>query len=396
MAAESVLGWDAAYVLATEATFGTTPLPAASQAFEAFSIDMGPMEVGDVRGKKDRSSGRGMQGAFVEGRVKPIPFSIEASVKSRAAVDTVPQESALYRAGGLTQTVSGGVSVAYSLGATPKETANSFAGVSIYRALGKGVAVYEAEQLRGGVVKTISWSGGDKELTVKAAGEAIGKYHQGYSSSITLAAAGTLSLVFANAEEGYRFGLGYYLVESEAIQITAMNYTTFTATIARGIFGTTAAAHAAKPLTPYIPTLTYLGSPISEGNTVTATLDSVALRAMAFNIDLTTGMDMLPGESGSKYVQDAKVLRYDLKGSIRLVLAREQVALLGKAKQRNTCALSVVQSTGTAGGIVTFSMPYCEVVPLKVPDTTNDVAIVDCALRVRDNSGNDAFTMTCT
>lgn len=395
MASESVNAWDAAVLIVSESTFGTVPNPATAQSFEAITTDMGQMEVGDVRGKKDRSSGRGMQGAFVEGRVKPIPFNIEASVKSRSAADTTPQESALYRAAGLTQTVTGATSVAYTLPATPIQTSNSFAGLSMYRALGKGSYIYEAEQLRGGVVKTLDWSGGDKELMIKASGEAIGKYELGYSASVTLADNSGTTLTFANAEEAYRFGFGWYLIESEVVKITARPTTT-TATIARAQLSTSAAAHAAQPMIPYLPTLTYAGSPVSEGGTVTVTLDGVTLRAMSFGITLTSGMDLLPGESGSKYVQAPKAVRYDLKANVKLVLAREQVSLLGKARDRNTCAVTIVQSTGTAGGINTFSMPYTEVMPFKVPDTANDVAIVDVALRVRDNSGNDAFSYVMT
>ncbi len=394
MSGESVAGWDQAGLIVSEASFGTTVAPAATQAFEMISCDTGPMEVGEVRGKKDRSGGRGMQAAFVEGRVKPIPFSLEASVKSRAANTTVPQESALYRAAGLTQTV-GGSSVAYTIPAAPIETANSFAGVSLYRALGKSPYVYEAEQLRGGVIKTLNWSGGDKELMLKASGEAIGKYHLGYSASVTMLI-GATTIVFTDAEEGYRFGLGWYQCESEILLITAMNYTTFTATVTRAQISTAAAAHTSVPLRPYLPSLTYAGSPISEGGTVSSVLDGVTLRTLSFGIDLTTGMDMLPGESGSKYCQAPKAVRYEAKSNLKLVLSREQVALLGKAKQRNTCALTIVQSTGVAGGIVTFSLPYCEVQPFKVPDTANDVAIVDVALRCRDNSGNDMFSFTLT
>lgn len=395
MAGESVNGWDAAVLAVSEATFGTTPVPASSQSLEFITCDTGQMEVGDVRGKKDRSAGRGMQSGFVEGRVKPIAWSLEASVKSRAAVATVPQETALYRAAGLTETVNGGSNVTYTTPAAPIQTANSFAGVSLYRVLGKAPYVYEAEQLRGGVVKSLEWTGGDKELMLKCAGEAIGKYHLGYSASVTMLI-GDGIITFASVEEGYRFGLGWYQCQSEIMLITAMNYATGVATVSRAQISTAAAAHTTQPLVPYIPTLTYAGSPISEGATVSVVVDGVTFRALSFGITLTTGMDMLPGESGSKYVQAPKAVRYDAKAQVKLVLAREQVSLLGKAKARNTCAVTIVQSNAAAGGVATFSLPYTEIMPFKVPDTANDVAIVDVAVRVRDNSGNDAFSLVLT
>ncbi len=392
----SVLAWDMAALVAGEASFGTITDPAASQAFECMSFKTGVgVAVGEVRGKKDRNVGRNMQSGFVEGRVKPIAWNIEASVKSRAANDTVPRESALYRGGGLTQTVNGGASVVYTLPAAPIETANSFASVSLQRLFGKSPYVYEAEQLRGGIVKALSWNGGDSELMLKASGEAADKYLQGYSASVSMLI-GDVTLTFADAEEGRRFGLGYYQVESEIIKITARPSTT-TATISRAQLSTAAAAHAAVPMRPYIPTLTYAGSPIAEGGTVTCTLDGVAPRVLSFGIDLTTGLDSAPGESGSKYIQRAVVKRNDIKVKLKLALSQDiGVSMLGKARDRNTCALTLVQSTGAAGGIITFSLPYTEVMPFEVPDTQNDEAIVDVSLRVRDNSGNDAFTLTYT
>lgn len=393
----SVLAWDMAALAVSEATFGVVPDPAAAQAFEVHNFKTGPgVAVGEVRGRKDRTAGRNMQAGFVEGRVKPLPWSIDTSVKSRAAVDTVPRESALYRAAGMTQTVNGGTSVVYTLPAAPQETANSFASVSLTRLFGKSPYTYEAEHLRGGVVKTLSWTGGDTELMLKAAGDAADKYLMGYSSSVTLADGAGLTLTFANAEEAYRFGLGFYQIENEVIRITARPTST-TATILRAQLSTAGAAHAAQPLRPYIPTLTYAGSPIAEGGTVTCTFDGVTLKVLSFGIDLTTGMDHGPLESGSKYATRVVTKKNELKVRLKLAVQHDTgVSLLGKARDRNTCALTLIQSTGSAGGVVTFSVPYTEVEAFELPDTENDEAIVDVNLRVRDNAGNDSMTITAT
>lgn len=388
-----VNSWDQAALVAAETTFGVVPDPLAAQAFEVINFKTGVgVAVGEVRGQKDRNPGRGMQKAFIEGRVKPLPWSIETSVKTWTPGQAVTRETPLLRGAGMTETQVSST-IEYTLPAAPIETALSFASVSLLRLFGKSPYVYEAEQLRGGVIKSLSWSGGDSELMLKASGEAVDKYVLGYSSSVTLADGAGLTLTFANAEEGYRFGFGFYQIESEVIKITARPTST-TATILRAQNGTTGAAHAAKPIRPYIPTLTYVGSPISEGGTVTTTLDSVALRTLSWGVDFTTGMDLLPGESGGKYVQGVKALRYDVSARLKLVLPFAQVSLLGKARDRNNCALTIVQSTGTAGGIVTFSMPFTEVVAFAVPDTANDVAIVDVVLRVRDSVGNDALKVT--
>lgn len=390
MASEPVLSWDMVGMFSTETTFGTPIALAAAQAQEVISFTTGPAELGDIRPKRDRNQGRGMQNGWVEGRVKPIAWSVEKSVLSRAAATTVPHESVFYKAAGLTETV-GGASVAYTLPAAPVQSS-----LSGYRVFGKGLTAYQGEQIRGGLVKTLSWSGGDKELTLKAAGEAIGKYHLGYAASITFASDSDTNVTFASAEESYRFGLGTYLIESEAITITSCNYGSGVHVCTRGALSTSAVAHAGKPLRPYLPTLSY-GSdlPLSEALATTVTIDSQAIRCLSFGVDLTTGLDMLPGETGSKYVQGFVAKRYDAKLTLRVAMKREDVSLQGKATQKKAVAATI--ATGSAaGGIVTFSAPYCEIDAFQTPDTANDEMICDIVLRTRDSAGNDALSVTLT
>ena len=390
MSAEPVNGWDVVGMFSTETTFGTTIDLAAAQAQEVISFTTGPVAAGEFRAKKDRGQGRGMTNGWVEGRQKPISFAVEKSVLSRAAAVTVPHESVFYKAAGLTETV-GGANVVYSLPAAPVQSS-----MSAYRVLGKGLNAYEGEMLRGGLIKTLSFSGGDKELTLKASGEAIDKRQLGYAASVTFASAIDTDVTFASVEESYRFDLGVYLIESEAITITATNYATGVHTCTRASLGTSGAAHNTKPLRPWLPTLSYgTDTPLSEALSTTVTLDSQVIRCLAFNVDLTSGMDMLPGETGSKYVQGFKSVRYDVKSGLKLVMKREDVSLMGKVRQKKACALTI--ATGSAaGGIVTFGLPYVEIDPFTVPDTANDVSIIDVSLRVRDSAGNDALTITLT
>ena len=390
-----VNAWDSRALLATESTFGTTPTPAsvaayAARAVEFINLKMGPVEVGQVRPKKDRNLGRGMQSGFVEGRVAPIAFTLDLSVKSRSAVDASLKELAVYKAAGLKVTTNTGTSVVLSTVATPIETAD-FASMSIERPQGSGLAVYEKETIRGGVVKSLKWEGGDKELSLSAAGVGIGKTTSGALESVSLLI-GDASVSFT-AEESYRITAGYYLCESEIILVGAVTPGSTSAAITRAQLSTSAAAHTNKPMQPYLPTgIAFTGTPIAEP-VCTVTVDGVTLRAMSFSIDLTTGLDLLPGETGSKYVQGAKEVRYDVKPAVKMVLHADDVALVGKVTARKLVALSISQGTA-GGGRVTFSLPYCEIAAPEVPDSVNDIAIVDLTFRVRDNSGNDALNVT--
>lgn len=405
MSANPVNSWDTLALAATETTLGTTPTPASTAAYaalavEAISCSMGPAEAGVVRPKQDRALGRGMQSGWVEGRVQPIDWTLDASLKSRAAADTSPPLLALFKAAGLKVTTSAGVSVTLAPSPQPIESGD-FAGASLTRFEGSGLACHLAETLRGCVTRTLRLEGGGGELLAKLAGVGVGKSTasgqaavQGRLDSITLANNTATSLTIS-AEESYRLGLGYYLCESEIIQVTACTPGGTSATIVRGALASTAAAHTSQPLVPYRPTPTFTGSPIAEPVS-TVTLGGVATRCRSWNVELATGMDLLDPETGTRYSQGAKYGRYDLKVGMQLVLSGDQVSLLGKVAARPTLALALVQGTG-AGGIVTVNVPYCEVTSFAVPDTANDIAVVDVALRTRDSAtGNDAYSIVLT
>jgi hypothetical protein len=236
---------------------------------------------------------------------------------------------------------------------------------------------------------------GDRELLTKFGGACIGKYHLGYSASVTLADGSVTSLVFADAEEGYRFSEGWYQVESEVIKVTGMNYATFTATIARAQLSTSGAAHSAQKLYPYFPSVSYSGSPLSEVN-CTVSLGGQTIRFQSFEISFTSGLDLGPGETGSRYIQTPIVKRYDCKAKLKGLMRREDIALAGKATQQlSPVALSIVCGSGVAG-IVTFSAPYCEIDAFPYSDDANGPQMVEVPLRMRDNSGNDMLTVTYT
>lgn len=394
MSGEPISAWDTRVLVASEATWGTTPAMAAAQGLETISCKVGPIEQGRTRAKQDRALGRGHTAGFVEGRVEPMPIEVLTSVKSRADADDSPKELALYRAGGLLQTINGSTNNVFTTPADPIGSA-AYAGLSLFRAHGPDVYRYYAEQLRGGVVKNFEWSGGDKELTLKAGGAVMGKYSLGYVPSITLAN-GVGTTLALTAEESYRIAPGYYQVESEIILVeggvAAIGATS--RTIARAQLASSGVAHTAVPMYPYMVAPTYSGSPISEAN-CTFTLGGVAMRALAATVTLETGMDHLPGETGSAYVQGVKAGRYKWGVTLKTVLHREEPAWAGKVNRNISMALTLVFGTGT-GAIATFSFPQGRLHPFEVNDSGNE-EIVDLTFEPRDSStGNDAGAFTLT
>jgi len=396
MSSKPVNSWNTSLLVMPEVTFGTVPTPASTAAYAALALEiinanLGPAgELGLTRGKQDRNQGRGMQNGFVEGRVTPIEFNVVTSVKSRATADAAPLELALYKAAGMSGADTGST-YTVSLVGTPIDSGD-FVSVSLRRQLGIGTAAAEAETLRGCVVRNLRWEGGDKEVMLTASGAGIGKYTFGAIDSITLADGSGTSLTIT-AEESYRLGLGYYLCESEIIAVTATTAGATSATIARAQLGTTGVAHSAKPLRPYLPSLAFTGSPISEANT-TVSIDSIDdFRLLSWSVDFVTGMDLLDGETSSRYIQGPKSVRYDVRINVRLLLNGDQVSLLRKATARKLVDVNLQQGTGS-GSIITIASSYCEVEPFVVPDTNNDVAVCDVTFRVRDDSsGNNALSI---
>lgn len=193
MATSPINGWDRRLGAASESSFGTPPPPADVAAYAAYfgevvTANLGPVEQGVTRPKRDRGPGRGNTGGYVEGRVQPIPFTVDLSVRSRSAIDADPRvlEKVLYKAAGLKKTTNSSTSVVYSPSATPIESGD-FGSATLFGFLGSGAAAFETEWLRGCVARTLRWEGGDKEVMLRASGIGIGKLASGSLDSITLA-----------------------------------------------------------------------------------------------------------------------------------------------------------------------------------------------------------------
>lgn len=395
--ANPVNAYDMTLLAASESTFDTYTQPLAAQALEVINANLGPSSgVGQVRPKKDRPTGRGMQNEFITGDVDPFPFVVEYSQKSRAAIDSNAKDLVFMKAAGLTHTVNAATSTVLSLGATPIES-GAFASCQLIRYLGHGAdGLHQAEVLRGGVVKEIIWSGGDKEMNVKVSGAGVRKTHIGRLDSVTFAN-GSVSTYTPSTSDFRKVGeWGDMQIESEIVQITkTVGSTDFN--VNRAIYSSSGVAHTAKPMYPYMPpSITYTGSPISEA-TASCILGSISpMRIMNWEVAFTTGLDHLPAETSSAYRQGAKSLRYDLKVKLKMVLSVDRVDLLGYALVRDNLSLTLSQGTGT-GGIWSLTAPYCEVVAFSAPDTAGEIAIVDVELRCRENStGNNAFSITLT
>ena len=93
MGLNPVNAWDTVIAVAQETVLGVPVAPASTTAYglqllEIINASVGPAEVGVIRPKQDRAQGRGQQSGWVEGRIVPIAWNVDTSLKTRAAVDT--------------------------------------------------------------------------------------------------------------------------------------------------------------------------------------------------------------------------------------------------------------------------------------------------------------------
>lgn len=394
--------FDILLLAASEAALGTTPTPANQAAYgalamEVVTVQLGASETGVIRAKQDRGLGRGMQNGWVEGRVAPIEWSIDTTLKSRADADDPSVLLPFFKAAGFGETISNGVSATYAPVANPFDAGGGpFASMSLTRFSGSALATYMAEILRGAVVRQLVIEGGGTEVMTRWSGVGVGKLTQGGMASATFANDSGTTLTHTS-DESYLLQPGYYLIESEVILVGAVTPGATSTTVTRGQLGSTAAAHAAKPLLPYRPTaVTFTGAPISEANS-TVTLDGDSYRCRSWTVTINTGVDLLEAETGSKYSQGAKYTRFDCTISLQLVLSGDRVDMANRARARVNQALTITQGTG-AGNIVTITAPNCETVAFTPPDSNTDVAVVDVQLRLRDGAsgGNDMFSIVLT
>lgn len=393
MSANPIPAVNMGVLVGSESAYGTTPSLDGATLLECIELNMGPTELGVIRPKRDRVPGRGMTNAYIEGRQQPIDFTISGSMRARSAGDAAPDELQIYRAGGLLGADAGSN---YTLTLPANPLAAAFASVSLYRALGRASTEdgLEAELLEGCAVRSLNWRGGDQELIYTAQGQGRRKYTLGSLDSVTLGD-GSGTTLSHTAEESYRLTTGYYIIESEVILITAVGYGTTSSTITRARLSTSGAAHTAKPMFPYFfPSWSAnTRAPISEAVS-TVTIGGVATRCTSFQVDVTTGIDLLPPETGSKYSQGVKVLRYEVKARCGLIAKGNDVRFIHRAAQRVATSVTFVQGTGT-GGTVTFAMPYCEIDAPTLPAPANDTIAFELSLRARDDGdGNNALTIT--
>lgn len=389
-----VNGWDRASYAWPSGSEPTSVVNRSAAGLALITMDTGPAaSLGVIRDSPDRATGRTVRNQWLEGRVAPIPWTVVGSVKKRAAVDSASIEAVLLKAAGLVATTNAGTSVVLSYDSAPID-GGAFVPADLQRIIGTAPAASESEVLRGCAVQTLTIEGGDKELRYTFEGTALSKESQGTIETLTVdSSATTISLGSAAAARAA--GVGYYQCESEIIRVTAVDYATGDLTVVRAQMSTSAASHTSKPAYPLRAPPTYATTPITEAMTTNVEIAGVSLRATSWRAKLQTGMEALPGETGSKFSQGHLARRTDMAIEIAVIAKGEDLKLIQRAAQRDTVAVKLEQGT-VAGGKFALSAPYCELDMPTLTEPENGPAEFALTFRCRENSGNDMFTITLT
>jgi len=402
MGANPVPGYNAVFFAADETTLGSPVAPANTAAFAAQAIstikaDTGGAQTPVRRGKQDRGLSRDMQDGFVSGRNAPVPWSVMTSLKSRAAVDDPPRELGLWKACGFLRTVNAATSYVLTPSNTPIASLDLIT-QSLTRILGRAPGEMELERLFGAFAESVRIEGGDKEVMLTFSGQAQAKAIGTAIAAATVADGSTTSITIT-AAESYAFAPGYYLWGSEVVLVALPTYGGTSLTIARAQLGTTGAAHSAQPMYPYIPAgISYGGAPVSEALTTNFLFDGGSFPVLNWAVDIKTGLQAGPGETGSAHpFRVLKANRIDVAPTLTFLLKGDDVRKFNKAASVTSLACSIVQGT-TAGGVITISLPYCELVAPKVDDNANDSVVVSASLRVRGSGAAtpDSFSIILT
>lgn len=396
MALNKVLnGWDRASYAWPNGSEPSSVANYSAAGLAFITMDTGPAGIlGVIRDLPDRAIGRSMRSGWIEGRFAPVPFNLVACVKQRSAVDAAPIEQVLLKAAGLTVTVNAGVSVTLGYNSAPID-AGTFVPADVQRILGSSPAAVEMELLRKCCVKTLTIEGGDKELRYTFAGEALSKETQGTIETLTVADGVTTTINLGSASAARAVGLGWYQCESEIIKVTAINTGTGALTVLRAQLGTTGAAHSAKPAYPLRAAPTYATTPIAESLTTNCEIAGVPVRVTSWKFTLQTGIEPLPGETGSKFSQGFLSRRVDPTLEVAIIAKGEDLKLIQQAALRDLVTAKVEQGT-SVGGKFSLLCSYCEIDMPTFSEPENGPSEVALSFRIRENSGNDMFAITLT
>jgi hypothetical protein len=303
----------------------------------------------------DRTDNRASRSLYerIDGKYK-VDWEIDSYVIPSGTAGTAPDQEDLYQAGFGTETVSGGVSVTYSLNSTQSGRQT----VSLTR-----WAQIVMETLRGCNVNSIKFSGkGGDPFMVNFKGQAWGLCYTGSSTLNGAVVASATNIVQTvdqyNFEAHATFGsivqVGANTNGGTGYMVTGRSGASLT------LEASSSSADAADVL-PYAPSETCVGSPIG-GIVGSLTVDSVSIPIVGFEVELNNNDKVIDDESFVSGPTEIIPGARSVTGSFDIRIRRDMTRYIGHRKNSSftTRDIALVMGT-TAGRIATINIDYAEV-----------------------------------
>jgi len=232
----------------------------------------------------------------------------------------------------------------------------------------------------------MSWSGAE-EGTFQFSGGSKDEVHTfransgstvGGNTSIVLALAryddhfqenSVVAILQADGTLDSNGGVGY--------RVTNVNTLTHTLTVDAIVV----AAHTNRPIVPFSPTKTVVGTPVT-GIVGTLSIGGRNYRVISCSITLNNGTKALNDEFGYDGVSDYLMGPRRITGSIQFRVYEESVALYPDAKAFTRTALVLTSGSPAADGTqVIASLPNIEIEPFNVDAPETEEGVVDATFR---------------
>lgn len=321
----------------------------------------------------------------LKGRKTPGDWSANTYIKPSGTKGAVPEADVLFECAMGDKDVTGGVSVVYSL-------ANQLDAFSMWVKKGhtafafRGCTVQGAEWgVSGDAIAGASWSGNYMEQMWAGTIVATGSYSGG-ESEITLPPGGAqlyTTGMFIEVGDDDNSGAGY--------QITAVNYTNDTLTIAPVLAG---APGATPEVAPWMPTASAeVGTPV-HGKLGMVTISGADAVILSAGVTLTNNIKYYLDEKNNTWTAQrfGRPTVRNVEGNLELYFLKRGPSYFYRAEYQVSNAL-IIPAGNVAGYIMEMSIPYAE---YKTPKISGDEEFVQNVPYngVASSSGNDEFEIT--
>jgi hypothetical protein len=383
MANNFAYGVDAQFAALVETTYGTNEAFDTNDGVGLIDLKLdGARTFEESKERVGSASAQAMIPGMYSGK-----WSASSEVKTQAA-GTAPDNGEMIRAAMGTETVSGGVSVTYSLSSnTPSLQLARKSGLGFYEvANGAWVEQFDLE-VQGNTAPKISWSGG------------YATHGWVYGAQVnTNASGGASSVLYKTAHKGNlgKNGLVRFGTEDNGgagYLITAVDDTTSPPSITISpVLDNNISAD--DDIIPMLPAPTLAGT-LLGGINASLTVDGTSVNFVSAKISVKTGFHGRDKEASADRSTGIMRGKREVTGEIQVYfIDKESGPVIGRAWSGTTRALALRFGANTAGQRMKLNIPnaHIDVTPVEMPEAEEAMATIKFRA-LESAAANDEFNI---